>query len=181
MKATGIVRRIDDLGRITIPKEVRRTLRIREGNPLEIFIDRQGKIILKRYSPFSEISTFAEEYAKSLSEASGNVVCIVDGNIIVAVSGGGEEKFKQKYISAKLEKKLEIGAIFSYSRDWNDSIPILEDESCSDYITRLVVPIIADDNILGAIISLSTNKKTREVELESTKIAAQFLGRMMRV
>ena len=78
MKATGIVRRIDDLGRVVIPKEIRRTLRIKEGTPLEIFTDREGEIILKKYSPIGELSLFAKEYAESLSQSTGMLSCITD-------------------------------------------------------------------------------------------------------
>ena len=84
MKATGIVRRIDDLGRVVIPKEIRRTLRIREGDPLEIFTDREGEIILKKYSPIGELSAFAKQYAESLSQTMGCLVCVCDTEQIVA-------------------------------------------------------------------------------------------------
>ncbi len=87
MKATGIVRRIDDLGRVVIPKEIRRTLRIREGDPLEIFVDREGEVILKKYSPIGELGDFAKEYADSLYEAIGHIACIADRDTIIAVAG----------------------------------------------------------------------------------------------
>ena len=87
MKATGIVRRIDDLGRIVIPKEIRRTLRIRESDPLEIFTDREGEIILKKYSPIGEMSTFAKQYAESLAQVSGHTALITDRDQFIAVSG----------------------------------------------------------------------------------------------
>ena len=89
MKATGIVRRIDDLGRVVIPKEIRRTLRIREGDPLEIFTDREGEIILKKYSPIGELSAFARQYADSLAQTAGCLVCICDMDQIVAAAGSG--------------------------------------------------------------------------------------------
>ena len=88
MKATGIVRRIDDLGRVVIPKEIRRTLRIRESDPLEIFTDREGEIILKKYSPIGELGSFAKEYAEALASASGQSVCITDRDQVIAVAGG---------------------------------------------------------------------------------------------
>ena len=91
MKATGIVRRIDDLGRVVIPKEIRRTLRIREGDPLEIFTDREGEVILKKYSPIGELSTFAKQYAEALSQATGHLVCIMDKDQIIAVAGSGKK------------------------------------------------------------------------------------------
>ena len=87
MKATGIVRRIDDLGRIVIPKEIRRTLHIRETDPMEIFTDAEGQIILKKYSPIGDISTFAGKYAESLSDATGMTVCITDREQVIAASG----------------------------------------------------------------------------------------------
>ena len=90
MKATGIVRRIDDLGRIVIPKEIRRTLRIRESDPLEIFTDREGEIILKKYSPIGEMSTFAKQYAESLAQVSGHTALIADRDQFIAVSGGSK-------------------------------------------------------------------------------------------
>ena len=88
MKATGIVRRIDDLGRVVIPKEIRRTLRLREGTPLEIFTDREGEIILKKYSPMAELSTFARQYAESLAQSTGLAVCVTDRDQVIAVAGG---------------------------------------------------------------------------------------------
>ena len=93
MKATGIVRRIDDLGRVVIPKEIRRTLRIKEGTPLEIFTDREGEIILKKYSPIGELNIFAKEYAEALAQSSGMVVCITDHDQVVAAAGQGSREY----------------------------------------------------------------------------------------
>jgi len=87
VKATGIVRRIDDLGRVVIPKEIRRTLRIREGDPLEIFVDREGEVILKKYSPIGELSDFAQEYAESLQQSTGHIAIITDRDAVVAIAG----------------------------------------------------------------------------------------------
>ena len=97
LKATGIVRRIDDLGRVVIPKEIRRTLSIREGDPLEIFTDREGEVILKKYSPIGELGEFAKEYAESLYESSGYISCIADRDIIVAVTGTPKRNLWTKY------------------------------------------------------------------------------------
>ena len=93
MKATGIVRRIDDLGRVVIPKEIRRTLRIREGDPLEIFTDREGEIILKKYSPIGELGAFAKEYAESLAYSTGHGVCITDRDQVIATAGGIKKRY----------------------------------------------------------------------------------------
>ena len=106
MKATGIVRRIDDLGRIVIPKEIRRTLRIRESDPLEIFTDREGEIILKKYSPIGEMSTFARQYAESLAQVSGQMTLIADRDQFIAAAGGCKA-FLGKSISSQLEEAIE--------------------------------------------------------------------------
>ena len=111
MKATGIVRRIDDLGRVVIPKEIRRTLRIREGDPLAIFTDREGEIIPKKYSPIGELGNFAREYADSLSQTAGHITCIVDKDQIIAVSGGAKRELLDKHISAAMEKTLNKAII----------------------------------------------------------------------
>ena len=107
MKATGIVRRIDDLGRVVIPKEIRRTLRIKEGTPLEIFTDREGEIILKKYSPIGELSVFAKEYAESLSQSTGMLSCITDHDQVVAAAGPGSKDFIGKTISQQLEGTIK--------------------------------------------------------------------------
>ena len=106
MKATGIVRRIDDLGRIVIPKEIRRTLRIREADPLEIFTDREGEIILKKYSPIGEMGTFAKQYAESMAQVSGHVAMISDRDQFIAVAGGMKNMLG-KSISRELEEKID--------------------------------------------------------------------------
>ena len=103
MKATGIVRRIDDLGRVVIPKEIRKTLRIKEGTPLEIFTDREGEIILKKYSPIGELNVFAKEYAEALAQSSGMIACITDHDQVVAAAGQGSRNIWEN-LSAKLWK-----------------------------------------------------------------------------
>ena len=107
MKATGIVRRIDDLGRVVVPKEIRRTLRIREGDPMEIFTNRDGEVILKKYSPIGEIDAFAKQYAESLAAVSGCYVVISDRDQVIAVSGGVKKEYIGRRISHELEEIME--------------------------------------------------------------------------
>lgn len=106
MKATGIVRRIDDLGRVVIPKEIRRTLRLREGTPLEIFTDREGEIILKKYSPMVELAAFAVQYAEAMAQSTGLMVCITDRDQVIAVAGGPKKDYLQKPVSRQLENAI---------------------------------------------------------------------------
>ena len=106
MKATGIVRRIDDLGRIVVPKEIRRTLRIREGDALEIFTDREGEIILKKYSPLGEMGNFADQYAESLAQTLGYLVCITDTDQVIAAAGPGTKEFQEQLITRQLAEVI---------------------------------------------------------------------------
>lgn len=180
MKATGIVRRIDDLGRVVIPKEIRRTLRIREGYPLEIFTDSDGEIILKKYSPMSEISSFAKEYAESLSQNSGHITCIVDKNRIIAVGGSGAKKeLFEKNISEEMEECINLRSTHVAARDEKSFVPVVENENENLYTYELVAPIISEGDALGAIILLSRDKKMGEVEGKLAQTAALFLGKQL--
>jgi len=179
LKATGIVRRIDDLGRVVIPKEIRRTLRIREGDPLEIFTDREGEIILKKYSPIGELGTFAKEYAETLSQTSGHITCIVDKDQIIAVSGGAKKEFLDKSISSALERAINGRSTLSATRTDAAFVPILEEDDPSTYSNEYIAPIIAEGDVLGAVLLLSPDKKMGEVEGKLASSAANFLGRQM--
>ena len=179
MKATGIVRRIDDLGRVVIPKEIRRTLRIREGDPLEIFTDREGEVILKKYSPIGELGTFAKEYAESLSQSSGHITCIVDKDQIIAVSGGSKKDFLEKHISADLENVINQRSPLAATRDEPGFVPVLEDDKPETYNNQYIAPIISEGDVLGAIVFLSPDKKMGEVEGKLASTAAGFLGKQM--
>ena len=179
MKATGIVRRIDDLGRVVIPKEIRRTLRIREGDPLEIFTDREGEIILKKYSPIGELGAFAREYAESLAQNSGHITCIVDKDQIIAVSGGTKRDFLDKRISPAMEKAIGERNAVTATRSEANFVPILEDENEESYKHELISPIISEGDVLGAIVFLSPNQKMGDVESKLAQTAAGFLGKQM--
>ncbi|NLK22158.1 MAG: stage V sporulation protein T [Epulopiscium sp.] len=181
MKATGIVRRIDDLGRVVIPKEIRRTLRIREGDPLEIFTGHDGQVILKKYSPIGELGTFAKEYAEALSQTTGLITCIADKDQIIAVSGGSKKEFLDKNISQSLEKIIDERTVFVATRDEDKFVPIIADESMGSYNSELISPIIAEGDVIGAVILLSNEKnmKMGEVETKVAQSASGFLGKQM--
>ena len=179
MKATGIVRRIDDLGRVVIPKEIRRTLRIREGDPLEIFTDREGEIILKKYSPIGELGSFAKEYADTLTQACGHIVCIVDRDQIIAVAGGSKKEFLDRRISEQLEKNLNYRNPFSASKSDQNFVSVLENDDEPSYSHQFVAPIIAEGDVIGAVVFLSPDSKMGEVESKLAICAASFLGKQM--
>ncbi len=183
MKATGIVRRIDDLGRVVIPKEIRRTLRIREGDPLEIFTDREGEVILKKYSPIGELSEFAKEYVESLHSSMDHITCIADRDTIIAVAGAPKKELLEKRVSPALEKVMEekTTIILGANTD-NKMINISADEDGpSKYTTGVVSPIISQGDPIGAVILLSREATIQMGDLETklAETAASFLGKQM--
>ena len=179
MKATGIVRRIDDLGRIVIPKEIRRTLRIRESDPLEIFTDREGEIILKKYSPIGEMSTFAKQYAESLAQVSGHTALIADRDQFIAVSGGYKQALG-KSISKDLEEKINNRENMIATKGDRNFISVFA-EGNEEYVHEAISPIICEGDVIGAVVLVEGDNKSKMGEVEQKLIlsAAGFLGRQM--
>lgn len=180
MKATGIVRRIDDLGRVVIPKEIRRTLRIREGDPLEIFTDREGEIILKKYSPIGELSAFAKQYAESLAQTMGCLVCVCDMDQIIASAGTGKKDLQDKYISRPLEKQLGDRSQIMAALGDKKYVAITDSQE-EEYEYEIICPIICEGDVIGGVILLSKDakKKLGELEQKMAACAAGFLGKQM--
>ena len=180
MKATGIVRRIDELGRVVIPKEIRRTLRIREGDPLEIFTDREGEVILKKYSPIGELSDFAKEYVESLNQSLGCIAVISDKDTIVAVSGTGKKELLDKPISEDLENimKRREKIVSNKAEDTRFYSVSGEDEP---FTAQVIVPIYAEGDTVGAVVLLSKEDKAKMgiTELKVAETAAGFVGKQM--
>ncbi|MFI3176026.1 MAG: stage V sporulation protein T [Eubacteriales bacterium] len=179
MKATGIVRRIDDLGRVVIPKEIRRTLRIREGDPLEIFTDREGEVILKKYSPIGEMTMFAKQYAESLAQASARVSLITDRDQFIAISGGCKNLIGQS-ISKQLEHCLENrDQIIAVKGD--KSYVDISDHLPKEYTQQAISPIICEGDVIGTVILVAEDTKNPvgEVEQKLVLAASGFLGRQM--
>ena len=142
MKATGIVRRIDDLGRVVVPKEIRRTLRIREGDPLEIFTDREGEIILKKYSPIGELGAFAKQYADALAQSCGHIVSITDRDHHIAVSGAARKELLGQPVGPALENLINQRETRCCVAGDRDFIPIStqEKESFTAQMCVLLLP-----------------------------------------
>ena len=184
MKATGVVRRIDDLGRVVIPKEIRKVLRIKEGDPLEIFTDKEGEVILKKYSPIGELSEFATTYADTISKTTGHIACITDKDTVIAVSGGPKKDFLEKSLSKELEEILETKEIFK-SKDNNEiSIPVTSTEGRERiYNSQVIYPIISDGDVIGSVILIAKDatKSLGEVEYKVVQSAANFLGNHLEI
>ena len=184
MKATGVVRRIDDLGRVVIPKEIRKVHRIKEGDPLEIFTDKEGEIILKKYSPIGELTEFASSYAETISKTTGHIACITDKDTVIAVSGGSKKEFLEKSLSKELEEVLENKEIFKSKENNEIAIPITQNEGRERiYNGQVIYPIISDGDVIGSVILLSKepNKKMGEVEDKVAQSAAVFLGNHLEI
>ena len=179
MKATGIVRRIDDLGRVVIPKEIRRTMRIREGDPLEIFTDRDGEVIFKKYSPIGELTAFAAQYAETLHKTCDLAVIICDRDSVVASAGVSKKEYGDKRLSDEIENVIESRALYT-RRDEEQKWSPLKDGS-SHYV-NCAMPIISEGDIVGCVVSLSPAEKNSmpdPVEIKLVQTAAGFLGRQL--
>ena len=159
MKATGIVRRIDDLGRVVIPKEIRKTLRIKEGTPLEIFTDREGQIILKKYSPIGELNTFAAEYAEALVQTTGLTACITDRDQVVAACGSGSRELEGKEISSDLDAVIAGRKGRMVSQDSRENISVISD-AMDSFCQKMIQPILCASDAIGAVILLTKSEKT---------------------
>lgn len=184
MKATGVVRRIDDLGRVVIPKEIRKTLRIKEGDPLEIFTDREGQVILKKYSPIGELSEFAIGYAETLSKTTGHIACITDKDTIIAVSGGSKKEFLEQDVSEELEQLMEDKEVYTSTENRNEAMPITKnDNQQRKYNSQVVYPIVSNGDTIGTVILLAkdANTKMTDIEKKVAQSAATFLGTQMEI
>jgi stage V sporulation protein T len=179
LKATGIVRRIDELGRVVIPKEIRRTLRIREGDPLEIFTDRDGEVILKKYSPIGELGDFAKEYAESLCQSLGHVAAICDKDTIIAVAGGSRRELMSKPIHEDIEQLMARRERAVLSNEQGNMCGIVAGEA-SIFSAAVIVPIITGGDAIGAVLMLSREAgRMGDMELKLCETAAHFMGKQM--
>ena len=183
MKATGIVRRIDDLGRVVIPKEIRRTMRIREGDPLEIYTDREGEVIFKKYSPIGELTTFAGQYAETLHKTCGLSVAICDRDSVIACAGIPKKDYADHPLSDAVERIIEGRSLYTWSPD-TDRLPLSSD--ATGHYIRCAMPILSEGDLVGCVVSMQENNDSPEshaplndVEIKLIQTAAGFLGRQL--
>ena len=177
MKATGIVRRIDDLGRVVIPKEIRRTMRIREGDPLEIYTDREGEVIFKKYSPIGELNAFAEQYADTLHKTCLMSVAICDRDGVIACAGVPKKEYYDKRLSSDMEPLFDSRTLYRFQTGAR-RIHVTED--ATSYYTICAMPIVNNGDILGCVAALAPSQPEREpddAEVKLTQTAAVFLSR----
>ncbi len=177
MKATGIVRRIDELGRVVIPKEIRRTLRIKEGDPLEIFTERD-ELMLKKYSPIATLERFSEATARSLHDLSGKLSVICDTDGVLFAYGEGKKSYDGKPLSSEMEKILrERRSYVANAAEGGDVIPVTANDE-ENVTAQVIVPIVANGDCLGAVVVLSKEDgaKIDSATLNLARLTADILA-----
>ncbi len=163
MKATGIVRRIDDLGRVVIPKEIRRVMRIREGDPLEIYTENDGSVVFRKYSVVGELSRVSEEYAQAINRSSGIPIAICDRDNVIAVAGVSRREYLEKPISIGLSGVLSSHKPYSASEK-GGNVTVTENGGEVSYLS----PIVSEGNVIGAVMSIKQNGK--EIDSSEKKL-----------
>ena len=177
MKATGIVRRIDDLGRVVIPKEIRRTMRIREGDPLEIYTDNDGEVIFKKYSPIGELANFAASFADAMARSTKSPVLICDRDHCVAAAGISKKEVLERRVSQGLESIMENRRNVAISKSDHKQIVPLEGV---DLTVAAAGTIIAAGDVAGVVVMVrDANKDASESDIQLCNVAASFLGKQM--
>ena len=174
MKATGIVRRIDDLGRVVIPKEIRRTMRIREGDPLEIYTDKDGEVIFKKYSPMGELSEFAGQICDTLHKTTGCSVAVADRDSIIAAAGAHKREIMDKRVSTELEQIMEERQIYQFTGTGTAPSVIEGNEKPA---ISIAAPIISEGDLMGCVIFIG--EPLTETELKLAQTISGFLGKQM--
>ena len=178
MKATGIVRRIDDLGRVVIPKEIRRTLRIREGDPLEIYTERDGEVIFKKYSPMGDLTELATQICDSIVKNTGHIAAVSDRDSIIAVAGASKRDLLDKANSPELEQIMDQRRTYHYQTGDN---PIRVSQQAEKYHLGAATPILSQGDLMGCVSILleENDQPLSEPETKLVQTVAGFLGRQL--
>ena len=178
MKATGIVRRVDDLGRIVIPKEIRRTLRIREGDPLEIYTEKDGGVIFRKYSPMGDLQEFASQMCDASGSATGRIAAVADRARIIALCGAPKRELMDKPNSPELDRLMEQRRHYRYLEGEN-TVPAAE--GAEKYHLGVASPILSQGDLMGCVMLLlqENDKPLQESDQKLAQTVASFLGRQM--
>ncbi|MBQ2323169.1 MAG: AbrB/MazE/SpoVT family DNA-binding domain-containing protein [Oscillospiraceae bacterium] len=178
MKATGIVRRIDDLGRVVIPKEIRRTMRIREGDPLEIYTSKDGEVIFKKYSLLGGVDEFAAQLCETLSKTTGATVIVTDRDSVIAAAGSARRDLIGKHISAQMEQIMDDRGVYRANPNERS---VFVTESLDRYCAGVAAPILSAGDALGLVVFVGSENAlpAGETEYKLAQAIASFLGRHM--
>ena len=178
MKATGIVRRVDDLGRIVIPKEIRRTLKIREGDPLEIYTEKDGGVIFRKYSPMGELQDFAAQICESIGANTGRIAAVSDRDSIIALSGAPRRELMDKPNSRELDRLMEGRKSYRYQQG---QTKLRATESSDKYHLGVAAPILSQGDLMGCVMLLMNDEcgPMAEEDQRLAQTVAGFLGKQM--
>ena len=178
MKATGIVRRVDDLGRIVIPKEIRRTLKIREGDPLEIYTENDGGVVFRKYSPMGELQDFASQICESIGANTGRIAAVSDRDSIIALCGAPRRELVDKPNSRELDKIMEGRKSYRYQPG---QTKLRATESSDRYHLGVAAPILSQGDLMGCVMLLMNESDTplAEEDQRLAQTVAGFLGKQM--
>ena len=170
----------DDLGRVVIPKEIRRTMRIREGDPLEIFTDREGEVIFKKYSPIGELNDLANQYAQAMNRTCTLNIVITDRDTVIAHAGVPKKDYQDKTVSKALEEIIENRTLYTWE-EGKEKLTMVDE--ATEFYASVVMPIITEGDIIGCVASLQNEAKNREIDFETEKkliqTAAAFLSKQL--
>ena len=175
MKATGVVRRIDELGRIVIPKEIRKTLRIHEGENVEIYIDDKENIVLRKYSVMKKLGDFAQSFTDSIYSFLKHNIIITDTDHVIAVSGDLKKEYLNSDISDTLLNSIQRREKILEKHEKSLKIKPDEEIEC----TYVMNSILCHGDAVGLVIILSQTEKITEIEEKIAQIAAQFLSKYL--
>jgi AbrB family transcriptional regulator (stage V sporulation protein T) len=178
MKATGIVRRVDDLGRIVIPKEIRRTLKIREGDPLEIYTEKDGGVIFRKYSPMGDLQDFASQICESIGANTGHVAAVSDRDSIIALHGAPKRELMDKPNSRELDRLMEQRKNYRYEAG---DTPVRASDGVEKYHLGVAAPILSQGDLMGCVMLLLGENDTPlgEADQKLAQTVAGFLGKQM--
>lgn len=178
MKATGIVRRVDDLGRIVIPKEIRRTLKIREGDPLEIYTEKDGGVIFRKYSPMGDLQDFAAQICESIGANTGHVAAVSDRDSIIALSGASKRELLDKPNSQELDRLMEQRKNYRYE---SGETRLRAAEGTDKYHLGVAAPILSQGDLMGCVMLLlgENDSPLGEADQKLAQTVAGFLGKQM--
>ncbi len=178
MKATGIVRRVDDLGRIVIPKEIRRTLRIREGDPLEIYTEKDGGVIFRKYSPMGDLQDLAVQICDAIGSNTGRIAAVSDRDSIIALSGAPKRELLDKPNSSELDKLMSQRRNYRYE---GGSPMLPAAEGAEKYRLGVASPILSQGDLMGCVMLLLSegDKPLTEPDQKLAQTVAEFLGKQM--
>ena len=178
MKATGIVRRVDSLGRVVIPKEIRHTLRIKEGAPLEIYTDKDGAVMFRKYSPLGDLQDFASQICDSIRSNTGLIAAVSDRDSIIALSGAPRRELQDKPNSPELEQLMEQRKFYRYTPGLP---PVKPTDATERYHLGIAAPIVSQGDLMGCVMMLLENgaDPLAEADQKLAQTVAEFLGKQM--